>query len=291
MGNLKIIAPSRMHDYFAEGGYFSSGNMVDAISLAGFDGIDVSLENLSRFDEAARAVLYNIAKRAAEKNISLCATHLSFYMPDPDSEEFNSKYIPELKCGIDATSFLGIKYAVIHPVAYHSKRKTLEEWLIKNVEFLAPLVEYANSRGVELLIENMASHNESDGDHLFGSTGLEIYLLAKIFGCGNCWDTGHANISGLCQSNEISAMSDTLRLVHIHDNNGMVDDHRLPLDDGCTVDWSDVCSALGKIGYNGDIEMEIKTSHMPRSADARMNLYRLALMRGEGIKERILREK
>ncbi len=288
MDRLQIIAPSRMHDYFAEGGYFSSGDMVDTLSRIGFEGIDMSLENLSRFDGASRAVLYNIVRKAAEKKITLCATHLSFYMPDPDSEEFDSKYISELKAGIDATAFMGIKHAVIHPVAYHARKKSLEEWILKNVEYLSPLAEYAKARGVRLLVENMSGRSEKF-DHLYGSTASEIHLLAKILDCGNCWDTGHANISGLDQSKEILILEDTLELIHIHDNDGVVDDHRIPRDKGCTVDWCGVVEALRKIGYIGAIEMEIKTSHLPRDVGYRTEVYKLALKRGQQIRENILR--
>lgn len=290
MDRLRIIAPSRMHDYYSEGGRFSSGEMLDFLSCAGFEGIDISLDGLTRFDGAEKAVLYNLVKKAAAKKIPLCATHLPFYMPAPDSEEFNSKYVPMLRAGIDATAYLGVKNAVIHPVAYYQSRKSLEEWIVKNVEFLAPLVEYAASRGVKLLIENMSGHREKF-DHLYGSRASEIYLLAKILNCGNCWDTGHANISGLCQSEEILTLADTLELVHVHDNDGVSDDHRVPRDKGCTVDWCDVVSALREIQYCGDIEMEIRTGHLSREINYRGELCKLAVRRGTQIRENILRRK
>ncbi len=288
MDRLKIIAPSRMHDYYAEGGYFSSSDMIDTLSSIGFEGIDMSLENISRFDGAQRAVIYNIVRRAKDKKISLDATHLSFYMPDPDSEEFTQKYIPELKAGIDATAFMGVKNAVIHPVAYHTRQKTLEEWILKNVEFLSPLVQYASERGVKLLIENMSGHREKF-DHLYGSTANEIHLLAKILDCGNCWDTGHANITGLNQGEEILVLEDTLELIHVHDNDGVVDDHRIPRDKGCTVNWCGIVAALQMIGYCGAIEMEIRTSHLGRDINYRTDVYKLALKRGRQIRENILR--
>ena len=290
MDRLKIIAPSRMHNYYSEGGYFSSTDMVDTLSRCGFEGIDMSLENIGRFDGATRAVLYNTVRRAKDKKISLDATHLSFYMPEPDSEEFTAKYVPELKEGIDSTAFMGIKYAVIHPVAYYSSRKTLEEWILKNVEFLSPLVLYANERGVRLLVENMSGHREKF-DHMYGSTASEIRLLAKVLDCGNCWDTGHANITGLNQGEEILLLEDTLELIHIHDNDGVVDDHKLPRDKGCTVNWCGIVAALGRINYCGAIEMEIRTSHMPRDIIYRSEVYKLAYKRGQQIRENILRNR
>ena len=290
MDRLIVIAPSRMHDYYLEGGRFSSGEMIDFLSGAGFGGIDVSLDSLKNFDGSYKAVLYNLKKKAQDKKISLCATHLPFYMPAPDSEEFTLKYIPEVKAGIDATAYLGVKLAVIHPVAFYESRKTLEEWIIKNVEFLSPLVEYASARGVKLLVENMAASRERY-DHLYGSRASEIYLLAKILGCGNCWDTGHANITGLDQGEEILTLSDTLELLHAHDNDGIHDDHRVPRDKDCTVNWCNIVAALQKIEYIGPIEMEIRTGHLSREINYRTELSRLAVRRGEQIRENILRRK
>ncbi len=290
MDRLKIIAPSRMHDYFTEGGYFSLGDMVDMLSRAGFAGIDMSLENLSRFGGASNAVLYNVKRQAEEKKITLDTAHLSFFMPDPDGEEFTSRYIPELRREIDACAFLGIKNAVIHPIAYHARHKALEEWIIKNIEFLSPICAYAKERGVRLLIENMAGHSEKF-DHLYGSTASEIRLLAKLLDCGNCYDTGHANITGLNQGEEIMALADTLELVHIHDNDGTVDNHRIPRDKGCNVNWCGVAAALRYIGYSGAIDMEIKTSHLPRDVGSRYDVYKLALKRGEQLRNEILQRK
>ncbi len=290
MDRLKIIAPSRMHDYYAEGGRFSSGEMMDFIGRVGFEGLDISLDGLKSFDGAYKAVLYNLKNKAKEKKISLDATHLPFYMPAPDSEEFATKYIPELRAGIDATAYLGVKLAVIHPVAYYQSKKTLEEWIIKNVEFLSPLVEYAAARGVKLLIENMAGHRERY-DHLYGSKASEIYLLAKVLGCGNCWDTGHANITGLNQGEEILTLADTLELLHVHDNDGIHDDHRVPRDKDCTVNWCNIVAALKQIGYIGAIEMEIRTGHLSRDINYRTELCKLALRRGSQIRDNILSRK
>ena len=278
MDKTKIIAPSRMHDYYSEGGYFSTSEMVKFLSDVGFDGIDMSFENILRFDDSVRHVLYSIAKNAAIHNIELSACHLSFYMPNPDSPEFKTAYVSELKKGIDCASFMGICLAAIHPVAYHSNAHSFEDWLIKNVEFLCPVVEYANKMGVTLCIENMPSENESKTDHLYGSKAEEISLLAKIFGHKTCFDFGHANITGLDIPLEIAALSDTLGLVHVHDNDGKIDHHLVPFDG--KINWRDAMSALKNSGYNGPFDLEIRTSHMPQNREKRDIYARLALMKG-----------
>lgn len=278
MDKFSIIAPSRMHNYYSEGGYFSTSEMVRFLSDVGFDGIDMSFEDILRFDDSVRHVLYSVAKNAAIHDIKLSACHLSFYMPNPDSPEFMTKYIDEIKKGIDCASFMGIKLAAIHPVAYHSSKKSFEEWLIKNVEFLSLAVGYANKMGVTLCIENMPSENESGADHLYGSRAEEIALLAKIFDQKTCFDFGHANITGLDIPREIEKLSDTLGLIHVHDNDGKVDNHLIPY--AGKINWRDAMSALKKSGYNGPFDLEIRTSHMSKDRENRDIYARLALMKG-----------
>ena len=252
--------------------------MVKFLSDVGFDGIDMSFENILRFDDSVRHVLYSIAKGAAIHNIELSACHLSFYMPDPNSPEFKTRYMDEIKKGIDCASFMGISLAAIHPVAYHSNAHSFEDWLIKNVEFLCPVVEYANKMGVMLCIENMPSENESASNHLYGSKAEEISLLAKIFGHKTCFDFGHANITGLDIPKEIVTLSDTLGLIHVHDNNGKIDNHLVPFDGN--INWRDAMSALKRSGYSGPFDLEIRTSHMPKDREKRDIYARLALMKG-----------
>lgn len=279
---MKIIAPTRMHDYYSEGGYFSMSDSVNFFSKIGFDGIDVSLENISRFDESLYHVLYSVAKSAALNDIELSASHLSFFMPPPDSDEFKKAYMNELYKGIDATNFMGINLAAIHPVAYRESKKSFSEWLIKNVEFLYPLSEYASKKNVTLCIENMPSQNERK-DHLYGSNVSEIRALAEIFDMKICFDFGHANVTGLDIPSELSKAHGVLGLIHVHDNNGESDSHMIPYNGN--INWRECMNALKDTGYDGPFELEIKTSHMGRDMQKRDMYARLALMKGQMLTE------
>lgn len=274
----RIIAPSRIYESFA-GGRFSNTDMVSYMSEIGFGGIDMSFENIDRYDDAWRSVLYATANRAAEKNITLAACHLPFYMPNPADETLMRKFFGELKKGIDAASLMGIKIAVTHPIALHSSRYGAEDWVRRNYEFLAPLSQYAKSKNITLCIENMASAHEGEQDHLYGCLAREIFLISEMLDCSVCWDFGHANLSGLRQSEQIRALSDRLALVHIHDNNGREDQHLLPLTSG-RIDWQDAMSGLGEVGYNGWLDIEVKSSHLSSDKEQRIEFGRKALYYG-----------
>ena len=81
------------------------------------------------------------------------------------------------------------------------------------------------------------------------------FEFAKKLGIKTCWDTGHAHTAGLAQSHEIELLGNTLALVHLHDNDGINDSHRLPKSG--TIDWDDVFDALDEIGYDGYYNLEV----------------------------------
>ncbi len=275
----RIIAPSRIYEFY-DGGCFSCTDMVSYMADVGFGGIDMSFENIDRFDDAWRSVLYAAANRATEKGIILAACHLPFYMPSPLDSALMKKFFGELKKGIDAASLMGIGLAVTHPIALHSSRHEIQEWIRRNYELLAPLSEYAKSKNITLCIENMASAHESSTDHLYGCLAKEIAALADLLGSKTCWDFGHANLSGLRQSEQIDDLGKTLGLVHIHDNDGRRDLHLLPLCEG-KIDWQDAALGLKRAGYNGWIDLEVKASDLSPERDVRMDFGKRTLFYGE----------
>jgi sugar phosphate isomerase/epimerase len=77
---------------------------------------------------------------------------------------------------------------------------------------------------------------------------------------GFCLDSGHTNlVEGLSVADEIRAASDLLRDTHFHDNVGPLHgtriDQHIPPGLG-TINWQDVCLALGEIAFPGPIVFE-----------------------------------
>ena len=241
MRKATLCAPSRV--YFEHPrGKFSHSAMVDYFAKIGIGAIDMSFESLDYSDTSLRSVLYAAARRAGEKKISMPLCHLSFYMPDPKNPDLMADFQKELMRGIDMAALMGIERAVTHPIALYSKEVSYGDWVRANMAFLTPVVEYAREKGVRILIENMPSEKEAPDNHLYGSCALNISSLADKLSCGVCWDTGHANISGYKQSEQLKTIGERLEALHIHDNDGVKDSHKLPFD-GC-VDWEDVADGL-----------------------------------------------
>lgn len=88
-------------------------------------------------------------------------------------------------------------------------------------------------------------------------SGLNEYLShlnEKRFGA--CLDTGHLNMFGGNVAEAAEALGKRLKVLHLHDNDGMKDCHYLPLMGG--IDWTGFKSALQKAGYEGTLNLESK---------------------------------
>lgn len=270
---IPVIVPSRYHALTAEGRRFSMAAMADFVAACGFDGIDLSFDILSGIgdtfaqDGSHKSVLFSLGNRAAALGLSLPVCHLTFYMPDPDNIPAMSRFVRELREGLEAAAFLKIPAAVIHPIVRHSSVAMYESWLSENLAFLSPLRELAGRLGVMLIIENMTGqpYPNAPDEAVYGSRAEDIRALADKLDTGICWDFGHAHLSGLCQSAGLSVVGDRLRMIHIHDNDGKRDLHRIPFDGD--VDWADAAAGLRAIGFGSMawrcMNMEIKTSHLP----------------------------
>jgi sugar phosphate isomerase/epimerase len=72
---------------------------------------------------------------------------------------------------------------------------------------------------------------------------------------GICLDFGHAHLDGDLVDT-IDIVSEHLAAVHVHDNQGRVDDHLLPFEG--TIDWPGALTGIQKVGYDGPLVLEIE---------------------------------
>ena len=256
---LTPCLPTRFYGWCPNGRYSLSASLTN-LHDCGFSAADVSLENIALLDDAWQSVLYAGASRAAALGVALPVCHLPFYMPNPDDKAAMQRFLREQMRGIEAAHLMGVPIAVVHPIARHSSRVSKQDWFAENVAYLSPLCELAAKHGVVLAVENMASVMESEHDHLYGCRAVETVAIAKKLGISTCWDTGHAHTAGLVQSHEIALLGKTLALVHLHDNQGK-DSHLVPMTG--EIDWQDVVRGLCTVGYEGVLDFETKTSHLP----------------------------
>ncbi len=297
--SVSVTVPTRYYAGQPDGRRFSLSAAADFLSDAGFDGADLSLELVDGLDgrlgDDWRSVLYSFGNRAAARGLTLPMCHLPFYMPDPDDGAAMARFSRAVAGGLHAAAMLHIPDAVIHPIVRHSSRRCRDSWRSENLAYLSPLRELAGRLGVRLCIENMAgrAYPTAPDEAIFGSRAADIRELADALDTGVCWDFGHANLSGLCQSAELELLHGRLCAIHIHDNDGRTDTHRIPGDcpASAAVDWQDAAEGLRLADFlstsNRCLDMELKTSDLSSDSGTRLAYAVRTLAAAKALAERI----
>ena len=189
-------------------------------------------------------------EKAAKLGFDFCQAH------SPDGVHFTEgedrdALITATKRTIEACAMLGVPHTVIH-AAGCGPDKAL--FMKKNIEFYKMFEEDAEKFGVDMLTENTAALWNPE---YFLFTGEDMRAFVEAAGIPRLhinWDTGHGNVQGCGQYEDILAMGDELHALHIQDNYGNGDSHVMPLVG--TTNFDDVIRGLLDIGYKGDFTFE-----------------------------------
>ncbi|MEA4890594.1 MAG: sugar phosphate isomerase/epimerase [Clostridiaceae bacterium] len=160
---------------------------------------------------------------------------------------------------------LNCPYIVIHPCIMAERKydRLINESRELNIAFYTRLLPALKEYGVQLGVENMFNW---DGElnkicPTVCSTAAEmidfIDTMNRIAGQElfvACLDAGHANLLGEDPVQMIEALGSRLKLVHLHDNDGLQDCHTEPYSG--KIDWQALCAALKRIGYSGTFSFE-----------------------------------
>ena len=180
-------------------------------------------------------------------------SHAPFSTARVGDEDYNEKMFALISRAIEVSGILGVKVCVVHPCNDY----TLEE----NVALYKKFEPIARKAGVKIGVENMwnwdagsptatkaaCSHHDDFRAHLDA-------LPSDVFVA--CLDLGHAQMAGLNTSavQMIETLSDRLEALHVHDVDGLHDNHQLPFTQA--TDFEGVIQALKKVNYQGDITLE-----------------------------------
>jgi sugar phosphate isomerase/epimerase len=161
--------------------------------------------------------------------------------------------------------FVGCPAIVVHPVGAPSK---FTEWDY-NLELYRGLIPYITKyKGVKICLENIFTSRPNRliaGRFDVAEDAVKmIDLLNEEAGgdyFGFCLDIGHANLTRRNIRDFINILGHRLTILHIHDNNGMDDQHLVPY--SCMAnnashicDWDAFVAGLKDIGYPGVLAFE-----------------------------------
>ena len=191
---------------------------------------------------------------AAEAGVTYVVSHAPcLHKPVIGDEETYRVNIRALRRSIEICHLLGIERIVVHACA--DKALSVEEFYRYNTKFYRDLLDFAEKHGVMLLTENW----DNAATHF--STGRELRDFIDHMDhplLGACWDTAHGNIDrvarGIGQYENIVALGDRLKGMHISDNFGDCHHHSWPF--AGIINFDSVMQGLIDVKYDGYFTFE-----------------------------------
>ncbi|HEY8420157.1 MAG TPA: sugar phosphate isomerase/epimerase family protein [Thermoclostridium sp.] len=230
------------------------------------------------FEHNWEHLMYELRNEAEKLGVEFSQSHPVFIPGNYDDKpaELKEIYNEMMRRSIIASSILGAKWAVLHPV---EERKATcydtEQNIKKNAEFFGWVIELAKKHNVGILFENLPERETSK--RKFGSSAEELAALIDSFkdpDIGACWDFGHGNMLYEDQRIALRTLGKRLKGTHVHDNNGKDDFHLLPFHGN--IDWHSLMPVFKEIGYEGDFNFEIHKEFDNIPDNARDELARVA---------------
>ena len=139
----------------------------------------------------------------------------------------------------------------------------------RNVDFCERIKPVLKEHGIKMALENLAAYDWVGRCHASTvcCTSKECNRYIDMLGDEHfciCLDAGHLNlIPGETHDQFISALKDRIKVLHLHDNFGILNDwfgeldRHLPPYVGC-LEWNKLATSLKSNGFNGVYSFEVK---------------------------------
>lgn len=250
--------------------HFGTETGIRLLADAGFEAMDYTVCQLpwnhTLFQDApiaeVSAYYKQIAQLAKDCGLDIFQTHAAFPLKvfDPENDP------AMLRSGIRhiyATAYLNCPNIVFHPALHpdFNNGKNAELCRAVNLEFFSAMAPALKDTGVTLCIENMFT-GENGKPKIPNACSTPEQMIDLIDTLNSmhgphfaaCLDTGHAAVVGQDPAAMLRKLGSRTQVLHIHDNNGILDQHLLPGEG--IIDWDDVTGALSEIGYTGTFNTE-----------------------------------
>ncbi|MBE6657042.1 MAG: sugar phosphate isomerase/epimerase [Ruminococcaceae bacterium] len=253
---MKIgITESSYHLYPKENRYHH-------IKSDGYDYVDFSMSNTEQEPytlegDAFEAFFAQERAMADEAGVTIWQVHGPWRWPPQDgTEEDRAERMEKMKTSIRGTALLGCKNWIVHPIMPFGINELGTEDAQKtwdlNVVFMRELLAYAKEYDIIICFENMPMPNFS-----LGSVEAIMRFVREMDDdhFRVCLDTGHVNVfPEQSLYDAVLMIGDKLQTLHVHDNSGRSDEHKLPWFG--TADWGGFGRALCEIGFSGVFSYE-----------------------------------
>lgn len=250
-----------------------------AIAEAGFDAIDLGLDSVfvqkDTIDEAYEA--YLLDEKRIRETVDAVKAGLKKYGLTVGQAHAPNAYVPRKpretevmrKCVERCFAIceeLDCRHLVIHPVCDGSARYpslTKEDEYRENTAYFSSIIPQLKKHDVICCLENAycvdwgtkkayacACSDVAEANRYIDA----LNALAGERRFAFCLDTGHLLLLGTDPYNALRTLGDRMEILHVHDNDGYLDDHTAAFLGVCN--WSRFVKGLREIGYTGNINME-----------------------------------
>lgn len=246
---------------FSLNGYLQNTDIYDAQINCFFD---ASVSELERFFTS-----HKHGARAA--GITINQMHMPYPIYIPKGEKDINDYLRNEVApkSMQICHFLECPYIVIHGLKFVKFLGSEEEEWKQTERFIDSIAPMAKEMGITICMENLY---DSVGEHLVEGPGCDVRkdveridrindrYHAEVLGF--CFDTGHANLVGLDFESFITALGSRLKVLHIHDNDGIGDLHQIPFtftktrENKSSTDWEGFIRGLRNIGFDKTLSFE-----------------------------------
>lgn len=242
---------------------------LEMIAGAGFDCLDMYFGYMAKDDQneflqpGAKDLCKDLRRRAEELGIFYNQAHAPYRMDhkpwlEGDREHILNRY----RVSFELAGILGVRNVVVHPLHCMNYFDHDPAWILeKNVEYYSALIPMAQDAGVKIAIENMWRRNRYN-KAICNSACASPYehrdyvdacnAVAPVFVA--CLDVGHSVLTNYDPVKAIEVLGSRLDALHIHDVDGVGDNHTRPLTQ--IVDFYGIVDALGRVGYKGEFTLE-----------------------------------
>lgn len=234
---------------------------IEMLAAAGFDGIDYSVTNLENFPSAFSEDHIEYAKKlrklADEKGIRFTQAHAP--MPySANKDEYIKLRTEQAIMALEMAPILGAEIVVVHPISHGGRccDKRMEFYQM-NMDFYRTLLPHAERLNVKIACENIFQGSEKGIVDGLCSAPEEFAKYIDDIGSPYlvaCVDLGHVAVTGRKAEDMLRAMGGRVSALHIHDNDGVTDLHKLP--GTVSMDWNEICKAIAEIDYKGNFNFE-----------------------------------
>ncbi len=240
---------------------FTDVKDLERVKNAGFQCIDA--QGLVNPESA----LYSLSKEEFEKvvrdakaaidaeELEVSQLHGPWRWPaQDDSPEKREKWLSLCERAIWASSMLGCKHFVIHPLMPFGDAEP-DPVLVRDLNraFFKTLCILGETYGVVICVENMPF-----GEQSLARVAPMLEFVKEIDSpwLRVCLDTGHCACLGGSPAEAVRLLGkDYLAVLHVHDNDGEKDRH---WDPGLgVIDWEAFMDALVEIGFEGTVSLEL----------------------------------